>query len=75
LRTPITYFSHLINVIEQAKNEGQIALDLAAACGLADKQIYEPKSVRQQMGGVFADQVQYPARAEPSETDLQYVEL
>ena len=68
-------FDQAINVIEQAKNEGQIALDLAAACGLADKQIYEPKSVRQQMGGVFADQVQYPARAEPSETDLQYVEL
>jgi len=68
-------FDQAINVIEQAKNEGQIALDLAAACGLADKQIYEPKSVRQQMGGVFAGRVQYPARAEPSETDLQYVEL
>ena len=68
-------FDQAINVIEIAKNEGQIALDLAAACGLADKQIYEPKSVRQQMGSVFAGRVQYPTRTEPSETDLQYVEL
>jgi len=62
-------------VIELAKREGQIAIDLAAACNVGDKGIYEPQAVRNEMGGAFAHDVHHPPDTHRRKSDMQYVEL
>ena len=64
-----------IAVIEMAKSEGQIAIDLAAACGLGPRSIYDAAQVRQAMGGVFATEVRMPPTGREKSTDFEYVEL
>lgn len=68
-------FEQAIPVIELAKNEGQIALDLMAACGLAAKSIYDAAKVRAEMGGIFATDVHHPAPGREENADMEYVEL
>ncbi len=68
-------FSQAIPIIESARSEGQIALDLAAACGLGEPIIYDAAKVRQDMGGVFVSDVHHPSDAFQREPDMQYVEL
>ena len=68
-------FEAAIPVIEMAKNEGQIALDLMAACGLIEPRIYDAEKVRQEIGQEFAGQVHHPADLGARRSDMEYVEL
>jgi NADH-quinone oxidoreductase subunit G len=68
-------FQQAIDVIELAKCEGQIALDLMAACNLDQRHRFDDAAVRQQMGGVFVSDVKHPVAEDHREPDLQYVEL
>ena len=68
-------FERAIPVIELAKPEGQIALDLQAACGLASPARYDAARLRLEMGDAFASDVTHPAAEHEREADLQYVEL
>ncbi len=68
-------FEQAIAVIELAKCEGQIAIDLAAACGEGEAGAYDPPAVRAEMGGVFVDQVHHPAGQAAREADIEYVAL
>ncbi|MFA9478325.1 molybdopterin-dependent oxidoreductase [Phycisphaerales bacterium AB-hyl4] len=68
-------FNQAIPVIELAKNEGQIALDLLAAVGAAERQRYDVKALRREMGDAFVTDVHHPPIALKQLTDMQYVEL
>lgn len=68
-------FERAIPVLEGAKPEGQVALDLMAACGLAGPGSYDTAAVREQMGGAFTSEVHHPQGHEVREPDMQYVEL
>ncbi|MEE9212747.1 MAG: molybdopterin-dependent oxidoreductase [Phycisphaeraceae bacterium] len=68
-------FQQAIPVIELAKTEGQIALDLLAVCGLAEKSFYDAHRVRTEMGDALVTDVHHPAGERDKEPDMQYVEL
>ena len=68
-------FEQAIPVIELAKPEGQIALDLMAACGLAGRSIFDAAKVRAEMGGAFVTEVHHPAPEREEHADMEYVEL
>lgn len=68
-------FEQAIQVIELAKNEGQIALDLLAAAGAQDRSLYKAQQVRQQMGDVFVTDVHHPTKEQHKVSDMQYVQL
>ncbi|MEX2673121.1 MAG: molybdopterin-dependent oxidoreductase, partial [Phycisphaeraceae bacterium] len=68
-------FKQAIPVIELAKNEGQIALDLLAAIGAAERQRYDVKELRREMGDAFVTDVHHPPIALKQLNDMQYVEL
>ncbi len=68
-------FEQAIPVLEGARSEGQIALDLLAACNLADPQRFDAAAIRQQMGGVFETDVHHPEAARQEEPAMQWVEL
>ncbi|MCC7205164.1 MAG: hypothetical protein IT441_08800, partial [Phycisphaeraceae bacterium] len=74
----IQAFEQAIPAIEFGRPEGQIALDLLAAAGLAAPQRYDAQATRQQMGAPFAEVAlpssrhDHEAHQEPA---LQYVEL
>ncbi len=68
-------FTQAIPVIELAKPEGQIALDLQAACGLAPPAKFDAARLRIEMGDAFAADVRHPPAAHARQPDLQYVEL
>jgi len=69
-------FEQAIGLTEFARSEGQIALDLMAACGLGKNTIYDAQWVRSKMGGVFETGVEQPPAAPvKQESQMQYVEL
>jgi NADH-quinone oxidoreductase subunit G len=68
-------FQQAIRVIELAKPEGQIALELLATIGEQPRLRYDDDQVRQQMGGAFASEVHHPAPEQAVEPDMEYVEL
>jgi NADH-quinone oxidoreductase subunit G len=68
-------FQQAIAVIELAKPEGQIALDLMAAAGVAEQTIYDAEKVRREMGDAFVTAVHYPPAPRDKVQDLQFVEL
>lgn len=68
-------FQQAIPAIEFAKPEGQIALDLAAQCGLGDNAVYDAAAVREQMGGVFVTDVHHPSRQSRRTSDMELVVL
>jgi NADH-quinone oxidoreductase subunit G len=68
-------FEQAIPVIELAHTEGQIALDLMAAAGVAPAARYDAARLRHEMGDDFASGVHHPSLAAQPEPDLQYVEL
>ncbi|MEX2213383.1 MAG: molybdopterin-dependent oxidoreductase [Phycisphaeraceae bacterium] len=68
-------FAQAIAPVEGAHSEGQIALDLLAACGLAGRAIFDASIVRQNMGEPFLEGVEQPVAQRAEEADLQYVEL
>jgi NADH-quinone oxidoreductase subunit G len=68
-------FHQAIAPLEGARADGQIALDLAAACGLDEPALYDPKRLRVQMGDVFASEVREPQPADAGRPEMEYVEL
>ena len=68
-------FEQAIPPIEFTRAEGQIALDLAAACGLAHEQTYNAATVRDDMGVPFTTDVHHPDQHDVRTPDMQYVEL
>lgn len=68
-------FEQAIPVIELAKPEGQIALDLLAACGKAERSIFDATRTRVDMGDVFISDVHHPGDETVAEPDMEYVEL
>jgi NADH-quinone oxidoreductase subunit G len=75
-------FEQAINVIELAKSEAQIALDLLAEAGGVERaERFNAANVRREMAGeyaalsVFETDVSYPSVAPQQEADVQVVEL
>ena len=68
-------FVPAISVMGLNKPEGQIALDLMAACGVANPSGYDAAAVRLEMGGVFETDVHRPSQAARQELEMEYVEL
>ena len=68
-------FEQSIAVLEGARCEGQIALDLAAACGVGSPSVYDARKVRAEMGGCFATDVHDPDQESQREPDMEYVAL
>ncbi|MEM9790275.1 MAG: molybdopterin-dependent oxidoreductase [Planctomycetota bacterium] len=68
-------FAPAIPVIELAKPEGQIALDLLAACGLASAARFDAEAVRTELGDAFVTDVHHPEATTKTGSDLEYVEL
>lgn len=68
-------FEQAIPVIEHGKSEGQIALDLIAACLLGESEIYRADRIRQRMGGVFVTEVYHPQPQDQSQPEMAYVAL
>jgi NADH-quinone oxidoreductase subunit G len=68
-------FHQAIAVIELAKCEGQIALDLMAVMGQRPKCRFDPEAIRREMGGAFVSEVHHPASPLMREPDMEYVEL
>jgi len=71
----IQSFAPAIPVIELAKPEGQIALDLLAAAGLSAASRYDADAVRNEMGDAFVNDVHHPETSARAGSDLEYVEL
>jgi NADH-quinone oxidoreductase subunit G len=68
-------FEQAIAVLEGARTEGQIALDLMAACGFGPPARYDAATVRDEIGGVMISAVKSPVHQHEAVPDLQYVEL
>ncbi|MFW6058744.1 MAG: molybdopterin-dependent oxidoreductase [Phycisphaeraceae bacterium] len=68
-------FDKAIPVIELAKTEGQIALDLLAAASLAEPRRYDAKALRSEMGDAFVTDVHHPPIALKQLSDMQVVPL
>ena len=69
------HFEQAIPVIELAKPEGQIALDLMAVAGLAERRRYDAARERSDLGGSFTSDTHLPAAGEVKTSDVQYVTL
>ena len=69
------HFEQAIPVIELAKPEGQIALDLLAAAGKAPRQRYAPEDWRDEMGDAFTAEMHYPQGASAKRSEVEYVQL
>jgi len=69
------HFDQAIAVIELAKPEGQIALDLLSVTGKLDRQRYAPENWRTEMGNPFATDMHHPAPADQKVADVEYVQL
>ncbi len=68
-------FQQAIPALESARPEGQIALDLAAACGLSPRAIYDAAKTRDAMAGAFIAEIHHPVENHEEWADMQYVEL
>ena len=68
-------FDQAIAVIELAKPEGQIALDLLAICGLGENWRYDAAMVRAEMGGAFVEHVHLPLKHEKAQTEMEFVRV
>ncbi len=72
----IQAFEAAIPVVEMAKPEGVIALDLMHAAGVGSKSSrYDLRSLHREMGDRFAEDVHYPPAELQKVSDVEYVEL
>lgn len=71
----IQAFEQAIAPRELTRPEGQVALDLMAACQLDQPQPFDAEAVRKQMGGAFVNDVRLPGESQKIEPDLTYVRL
>ncbi len=68
-------FEAAIPVLEMARCEGQVALDLLALAGTAKRELFDADAVRAAMGGVFVTEVKYPAPEEVRVSEVAYSAL
>ncbi|MCC7145407.1 MAG: molybdopterin-dependent oxidoreductase [Phycisphaeraceae bacterium] len=69
-------FMQAIGVLEGARTEGQIALDLLAEMGASEPERYDVATVRERMGGMWVSGVAMPSAAESAvRAEMSYVEL
>ncbi len=68
-------FNQAIATLEGARTEGQIAIDLMVACGLAKAARMDVEAVRGEIGGEVAQAVQHTCDSREAEPDLVYVDL
>ncbi len=68
-------FEQAIPVVEFARSEGQIALDLASALGSGKPAIFDAAKTRELMGGVFVSSVAMPKFDKELESAAEYVTL
>lgn len=68
-------FEQAIAVIELAKTEAQIAIDLLAKTGHGENARYNAAQIREQMGGAFTADVHHPPAGQRKQSDLRYVEF
>ncbi len=71
----IQAFEQAIQPLEFSRPEGQIALDLAAALGVAEHKRYDAAATRREMGGAFVTEVLVPSARDTREPDMAYVEF
>ena len=69
------HFEQAIPVIELAKPEGQIALDLLSFAGDHPRRRYDPADWRDEMGGPFAESMHLPEADASKVADVEYVQL
>ena len=69
------HFEAAIPVIEFAKAEGQIALDLMSFMGKMERQRYAPQDWRTEMGDAFATDMHLPAAGDQKVAEVEYVQL
>ncbi|MEM7678736.1 MAG: molybdopterin-dependent oxidoreductase, partial [Myxococcota bacterium] len=69
------HFEQALPVIELAKTEGQIALDLLAVADQLPRQRYDPFKWRTEMGDGFATDMHLPAAADAKVAEVEYVQL
>lgn len=75
VRGRLQSFDQAIPVIELARAEGQIALDLQAACDLAAPQRFDDDRIRFEMGDAFASDVHHPPGKRARSSQMQFVAL
>lgn len=68
-------FHAAIPVLEQARSEGQIALDLSASLARTRARVFEAAVVRDAIGPDFAGNVHHPERLDEVESDMAYTAL
>lgn len=68
-------FEQAIQPIEFVRSEGQIALDLMAAAQIADPSRFDVNTVRDELGGVFTDNLHRATSEDVRVPDVQYVEI
>jgi len=68
-------FEQAIPVIELAKPEGQIAIDMMFTMGLSTVRRYDAQALRHEMGDAFATDVHHPSASDVPSSDVEYVEL
>lgn len=68
-------FEQAIPVLEGARSEASIALEMLAALGAGNSTAYDPAAIRLLIGGSLVSDVHHPVKEEASLSDLEYVEL
>ncbi len=71
----IQAFEQAIGVLEFARPEGQIAIDLAAAAGLAEPRRFNADLTREHMAGEFLTDVRYPQVKDAREPEMQFAAI
>ncbi|MEM1107175.1 MAG: molybdopterin-dependent oxidoreductase [Planctomycetota bacterium] len=69
------HFEQALPVIELAKTEGQIALDLLAVADKMERKLYNPFDWRTEMGDAFATDMYLPDAADAKVAEVEYVQL
>ncbi len=71
----IQSFEAAIPVLEMARSEGQVALDLLALAGMAKREIFDAGTVRETMGGAFVAEIKHPAPEDVRVSEVEYTAL
>ncbi len=68
-------FEQAIAPLEGTRTEGQIALDLLAACGFAPPSRFSAAAIREEIGGALVGELKQPCVHHEEAPDMQYIEL
>ena len=74
-RNHLQSFEQAISPVGQARSEGQVATDLAAACGHSSASTFDANATRQQMGEIFVSEVRHPDKMRSSDAEMRFIEI